>query len=191
LIGLLVGGVGLLIVIILIAVLVVPRLTPTVGAPAFRGEVPSECRTSAEVLTAIGTPNIASPSIVESTGIRRVSCGWRPAESERTKFRSTTVTFNTYTSGYPTDPATAARESFEAYPGRPVDGIGDAAMITEDEDGSSSYRSADVRVIKGTTVISVLYSGWDNALIGNRPMPDGAAAEAAQAVARELAANVP
>jgi hypothetical protein len=190
-VGLVVGG----LVVVLIgvaAIFVVPRLTKTVGAPAYVGEIPAECRTSAAVMTEIGTPNIATPNVDDAgPGIHRVSCGWRPAESERTKFRSTTVTFNTYTQDYPTDPAAAARESFEAYPGLPIDGIGDAAMITEDEDRSSAYRSAEVRMIKGTTVVSVLYGGWDTGLFDNQPMPDGAVATAAQAVAKELAANLP
>jgi hypothetical protein len=189
-VGIIVGGI-VLVLIGVAAIFVVPRLTKTVGAAAYEGDVPSECRTSAAVMTKIGTPNIAPPNVDDGgTGIHRVSCGWRPAESEQTKFRSTTVTFNTYTSDYPIDPGDAARESFETYPGQPIDGIGDAAMITEDSDRSSAFRSADVRVIKGTTVIAVGYSGWDTALFGNQPMPDGSAAAAAQAVARELAANI-
>ncbi len=190
-VGIVVGGV-VLVLIGVAAIFVVPRLTKTVGAAAYVGEVPSECRTSAEVMGGIGTPNIAKPNVDDAgSGIHRVSCGWRPAESERTRFRSTTVTFNTYTSDYPTDPVSAAQQSFEDYPGQPIDGIGDAAMITEDEDRSSAYRSAEVRVIKGTTVLSVLYGGWDNGLFDNQPMPDGAVAEGAQAVARELVANLP
>lgn len=186
-VGLIIGGLVLLLGGTA-AVILAPRLTASVGAPAYWGDLPEWCQVPDAVLAGAGTPNPAPPQDhTAGPGLRRVSCGWHPAESERVRLRSATVTFNSYTADHPRDPRAAAREFFESYPGEPLDGIGDAARIVVDEDESSAYRSAEIRVIKGSTVFSLLYGGYDRALLGTRPMPDGAAPASAQAIAAALA----